>query len=81
MCYNSFIGGTNMDKKIEQHFNVLSVPCRKAFIIDGDKKEEFLSQEADPIKREMMDDIVSKLNINNLIEGPTLVKKRVFNKK
>ena len=70
-----------MDKKIEQHFNVLSVSCRKAFIIDGDKKEEFLSREADPIKRETMDDIVSKLNINNLTEGPTLVKKRVFNKK
>ena len=27
-----------------QHFNVLAVPCDRAFIISADKKEEFLSQ-------------------------------------
>lgn len=71
-----------MDKKEAQHFNVLAVPYRKAFVIARDKKEDFLTKKADPKVIAEMEATASKLNINNLTEkGPVLVKKRrVFNK-
>lgn len=68
--------------KEAQHFDVLAVPCSRAFVVARDKKEDFLAQKADPKVIAEIEATASKLNINNLTEkGPVLVKKRrVFNK-
>ena len=52
-------------KKEESNFDVLAVPCNRAFIVASDKVEEFMNTKPDMEKRREMEDMVSKLNIRS----------------
>ena len=52
-------------KKEENNFDVLAVPCNRAFVVASDKVEEFMSVKPDPEKRKEMEGMVSKLNIRS----------------
>ena len=56
-------GDSMKDEK--QKFDVLAVPCNRAFVVAPDKVEEFMSVKPDPEKRKEMEEMISKLNIKS----------------
>ena len=65
----------------ERQFDVLAVPCDRAFIVSPEKAEEFKNLKPDPVVRQQMEEMAERFRVNNLNdEGPVLKKKRKFNK-
>ena len=68
------IGSINEDK---QTFDVMAVPCDRAFVISPDKTEEFLNVKPNPEIRQQQEEMAKRFRINNLVEeGPVLKKTR-----
>ncbi len=47
-------------KEDKQRFDVLAVPCDRAFVIAADKTEEFLNQKPDPLIRKEQAKVLQK---------------------
>lgn len=63
--------------KEKQNFEVLAVPCDRAFVVSREKTEEFLSVKPDPEIRKQQEEMAKIFKINNLFdEGPVLKKKK-----
>lgn len=61
----------------KQKFDVLAVPCDRAFVVAPEKAEEFKNAKPNPEARQQMEEMAKKFKVNNLVEeGPTLVKKK-----
>lgn len=70
-----------MNKKEKQKFDVLAVPCDRTFVVSPDKTEAFLNVKPNPEIRRQQEEMVKRLNINNLVEeGPVLKKTRKPNR-
>lgn len=59
----------------KQNFDVLSVPCDKAFVVTPEKSEEFKNLKPTSKVRQGIEDIVKKFRINNLSEKENVLKK------
>lgn len=65
----------------ERQFDVLAVPCDRAFVVSADKTEAFFSVKPNPEIRQQQKEMAERLKINNLVEeGPVLKKTRKHNK-
>ena len=65
----------------ERRFDVLAVPCDRAFVVSQEKSEEFKNVKPDPVVRQQIEEITEKFRVNNLTEeGPILKKTRKSNK-
>ena len=74
----SLLVGTNIE---DQHFDVLAVPCSRAFVVSADKAEEFKNQTTSPKDSAFVRDLAEKFRVNNLVEeGPVLKKNRKPNR-
>ena len=70
-----------MNKKEKQKFDVLAVTCDRPFVVSPDKTEAFLNVKQNPEIRRQQEEMVKRLNINNLVEeGPVLKKTRKPNR-
>lgn len=69
-----------MEKK--QKFDVLAVPCSRAFVVATEKTEEFRNLKPNPDVRNQIEEKIEKFRVNNLVEkGPVLKKVRKHNEK
>ena len=76
-----YLGGFYMNKKEKQKFDVLAVTCDRTFVVSPDKTEAFLNVKQNPEIRRQQEEMVKRLNINNLVEeGPVLKKTRKPNR-
>ena len=70
-----------MNKKEKQKFDVLAVPCDRTFAVSPDKTEAFLNVKPNSEIRRQQEEMVKRLNINNLVEeGPVLKKTKKPNR-
>ena len=70
------------DSSDEKKFDVLAVPCDRAFVVAPEKVEEFKNLKPNPEVRQQMEGMAEKFRVNNLTEeGPVLKKTRRPNKK
>ena len=61
----------------ERQFDVLAVPCDRAFVVSPDKAEEFKNKKPDSVVRQQMEEMAEKFRVTNLTEeGPVLRKER-----
>lgn len=67
-----------IEKDIDgQKFDVLAVPCRRAFVVRADKAEEFKNSSNTHEENAFVRDLAEKFRVNNLVEeGPVLKKTR-----
>lgn len=66
----------------KQKFDVLAVPCDRAFVISPEKTEAFLSVKPNPEIRKQQKEMAETFRRNNLVEeDPVLKKTRKPNKK
>jgi len=49
----------------KQKFDVMAVPCNRAFVVAEDKIEEFLNSKADPERRRKADEMLRKIKIKD----------------
>ncbi len=64
-----------------QSFDVLAVHNPMAFVVSPDKVEDFKSVKPDPKVREQIEKMAQQFEVNNLTEGPSLVRRVTFDKK
>ena len=65
----------------ERQFDILAVPCDRAFVVSQEKAEEFKNLKLDPAVRQQMEEMAERFRVNNLTEeGPVLRKTRKLNK-
>lgn len=65
----------------QQSFDVMAVPCDRAFVVSPDKAEELKNIKPDPAVRQQMEEMAEKFRVNNLTEkGPVLKKTRKPNR-
>lgn len=75
-----FILIKSIDK--QQNFEILAVPCDRAFVVSPEKTEEFKNQKANLEVEQKIEEIIDKLRINNLVnDGHVLKKTKKQNKK
>lgn len=68
------------DKKHD--FDVLAVPCDRAFVVSPDKTEAFLNVKPNPEIRQQQEEMAKIFEVNNLVnDGPILKKVRKPDKK
>jgi len=61
----------------KQTFDVMAVPCDRAFVVSSDKTEAFLSVKPNPEIRQQQKEMAETFRRNNLVEeGPVLKKNR-----
>ena len=66
----------------KQTFDVMAVPCDRAFVVSPDKTEVFLCVKPNPEIRQQQKEMAETFRRNNLVEeGPVLKKTRKPNKK
>lgn len=66
----------NSDVNKKQKFDVLAVPCNRAFVVSSEKTEEFLSVKPDPEIRQQQEEMAKIFKANIIDEGPVLKKVR-----
>lgn len=74
LIYPNNVSSSNKERK---QFDVLAVPCDRAFVVSPEKVEEFKNSRPNRGVRQQNEEMVNKLRINNLVEeGPVLKKTR-----
>lgn len=65
----------NREKEDKQNFEVLAVPCDRAFVVSPEKTEEFLNSKPNLEIRKQQEEMAKLFKVNNLVdEGPILKK-------
>ena len=73
--HNSTYQNANVSSKEKQKFDVIAVPCDRTFVVSPDKTESFLNVKPNPEIRRQQEEMVKRLNINNLVEEVPVLKK------
>ena len=73
--HNSTYQDANVSSKEKQKFDASAVACDRTFVVSPDKKESFLNIKPKPEIRRQQEEMVKRLNINNLVEEGLVLKK------
>lgn len=78
---HSYINDLSFDVDPKE-FDVLAVPCDRAFVVASEKAEEFKNLQSSHDAIQQAEEMADTFKVNNLGEdGPRLVKKRILQKK